>query len=281
MRGSVFAHLLGGGEVGAQRFEQRRRADAARREPGRAVEEAAPVDAAVDVAVEEAQHLGMEVGGGGLRRLRGLLAAAAAASGVLSVIVDRAIGSGGRSSAKRESSTAAVLACRAHANRPARPARDPEGATRRLLPALRHRGHPARLHGDGDRRADAPPAARAGGDRRVRRLALPAVGVQVGGRPVRRHLLVGALRPPPHLDLPDAARHDGDAAGAMGVDFVGQLGLFTAIIFLHNAFAATRTSPSTRSPSASCPKTSAARPTASCSPAPRSARRSAARASSS
>ena len=53
-------------------------------------------------------------------------------------------------------------------------------AVSRVLPALHHRGHPARLHGHGHRHADAPPGTRAGRDRRVRRLALPAVGVQVG-----------------------------------------------------------------------------------------------------
>ena len=66
---------------------------------------------------------------------------------------------------------------------------------------------------------------------------------------------------------------------AMGVDFVGQLGLFTAIIFLHNAFGATQdVAIDALAVSVAARGTSAARRTASCSPAPRSARRSAARA---
>ena len=66
---------------------------------------------------------------------------------------------------------------------------------------------------------------------------------------------------------------------AMSVDFVGQLKpVHGDHLPAQRVRARPWTSPSTRSPSASCPKTSAARPTASCSPARRSARRSAARA---
>ena len=70
-------------------------------------------------------------------------------------------------------------------------------AHRQLLPAVRGRGHPAGLCRRPDRHADAPPGVGSGGDRRLRRLSVPALGLQVGLRAAGRYLGLAALRPPP------------------------------------------------------------------------------------
>ena len=57
----VLRNLLGLGEPGAQGVEQHGGGDAAHGELGRALEEAATVEGAVDVGVEQDQQLGVEV----------------------------------------------------------------------------------------------------------------------------------------------------------------------------------------------------------------------------
>ena len=92
-----------------------------------------------------------------------------------------------------------------------RSARHQGGPAHHVLSALHHRGHPARLHRHRHRHPDAAPGTGAGGDRRLRRIALPAVGVQVDDGTVRRRVLVRSLRPPAHVDLRHPARDDGHA----------------------------------------------------------------------
>ena len=208
--------LLGGGEVRAQRFEQRRGGDAAGGEPRRAVEEAAPIDARRG----RSGRRGAGPRDGSRRRspsgLRGLLRPLQRGLGSLVGHRRRAIGSAAvvAQSRNRAAACASVpRACESPCPTCSRPARgdSPRSSCSTSPRASRSASRRPRSR----RRCDAR-RPRAGGDRRLRRLALPAVGVQVGGRPVRRHLLVGALRPAPDLDLPDAARHDGDAAGRDG-----------------------------------------------------------------
>ena len=64
MRLSSVRDLLRLGELRAQRVEQHRGGHAADREPGRPVEEAAAVDVAVHVGVEQIEQLLVEVVGG-------------------------------------------------------------------------------------------------------------------------------------------------------------------------------------------------------------------------
>src|SRR5262245_22830381 len=65
----------------------------------------------------------------------------------------------------------------------AQPPLHPQGPAGGILPSLRHRGHPTRIRRGGDRRAASPARGRTCRDRRVRGIALPALGVQVGVRP--------------------------------------------------------------------------------------------------
>src|SRR5437773_6283216 len=75
-----------------------------------------------------------------------------------------------------------------------------QGTARRVLLPLHYRGHPARLRGHRGRDAATPPGRGPGRDRRVRRIVLPAVGIQMGVRSSRRRLRLGAARAAARLD---------------------------------------------------------------------------------
>ena len=206
---------------------------------------------------------------------------AAAFSGILSFMVVAPSGRSGRCSARARIPSRVRASVPPHANGPPRPARDQEGtprprsssstSPRASRSASPRRRSPRRCAARASaRRRSAPSSARSTCRGRSSGSAGPFVDTFSSDRFGRRR----------DLDLADADRHDGRRSSSRcRVDFVDRARpLHARSSSCTTRSARRRTSPSTRSPSACCPRTSAAWPTASCSRAPRSARRSAARA---
>ena len=110
-----------------------------------------------------------------------------------------------------------------------------------VLPALHDRGHSARLHRHRDRHADAPPgpgtrwrSARSS-DRSTCRGRSSGSWGRSSTRSRRSASAAGAL-----WILATQVGMMATLMVAMPIDYVAQIGLFTAIIFVHNAFGATQ-----------------------------------------